>query len=195
MIQKAIVTCCLILGIASTSISGDLTGNFSLDPSTGYLRSSEQSFQLYGIQVVDRRRQCLANGLHWNCGEAAQQALLSYLDDESLVCTLFSVTTNHDTQLPEAECFLGAHSMNARMVAEGWALTAIDILVPYRDESLVAQESGAGIFRGGFVPPDQWRPLPRTGLEECGVCTVRHQNMVRTREKRKSLLEGTDKNN
>ena len=195
MIEKAIVTCCLMIGIANTSVSGDLTGNFELNPSTGYLRSTEQSFQLYGIQVVEHRRQCMANGLLWNCGEAAQQALLSYLDDESLVCTLFADTNNRDIQFPEAECFLENISMNARMVSEGWALTAIDILVPYRNESRVAQENEAGIFRGGFVPPDQWRPLPRTGLEACGVCTARHQSIARTREKRKSLLEGTGENN
>ena len=195
MIRKAVTACSFFLSIASSPVSGDLTGEFSLDTSTGYLHSAGHSFQLYGIRVIDRHRQCTANSIPWNCGEAAQLALLSYLDDESLVCILLSPANSRDTEFPEAECFLGARSINAQMVTEGWALTAIDILVPYRDESLVAQENEAGIFRGSFVPPDEWRPPPRTGLGECGVCAARHQSIAGTREKRKALLQKTGGNN
>ena len=195
MIQKVIVTCCLMLGIANISVSGDLAGNFEFDASTGYLRSAEQLFQLYGIRVIDRHRQCIANDIPWNCGKAAHQVLLNYLDNGSVVCVLFSNTNNRDAELPKVECFLEARSINAQLVAEGWALTAVGILVPYNDESRVAQQSEAGVFLGGFMPPEEWRPLPPTGLQECGVCTARHQSIVRTREKRKARLQGTGGSN
>ena len=195
MIKKSVIACFLMLGIASSSTSGGLTGAFELDASTGYLRSAEQSFQLYGIWVIDRHRQCIANDIPWNCGEAAQQALLHYLDNRSVVCILFSDTNNRDAEFPKAECFLEARSINAQLVAEGWALTAVGILVPYSDESRVAQQSEAGVFLGGFMPPEEWRPPPPTGLQECGVCTARHQSIVRTREKRKARLQGTGGSN
>lgn len=176
-------------------MSGDLTGEFSLDTSTGYLHSAGQSFQLYGIKVIDRHHQCIANDLAWNCGEAAQQALFNYLDNGAVVCTLFPNTNIQGTEFPQVECFLKARSINAQLVAEGWALTAVGILVPYNDESRVAQQSEAGVFLGGFMPPEEWRPLPPTGLQECGVCTARHQSIVRTREKRKARLQGTGGSN
>ena len=195
MIRKAITVFGLLLGIASLSESAGLIGKIELESDTGHLHSAGQSFQLYGIQVIDGNRQCIANGLNWNCGKTAQQTLLSYLADESLVCFLLSNAYSQNAEFPEVECFLGTQSLNAKLVAEGWALTAIDILVPYRNESLVAQQNGDGVFRDGFVPPDEWRPLPRTGLEECGVCTIRHQSLMQAREKRKARLESESENN
>ena len=195
MIRKAITVFGLLLGIASLSESAGLIGKIELESDTGHLHSAGQSFQLYGIQVIDGNRQCIANGLNWNCGKTAQQALLSYLADESLVCFLLSNAYSQNAEFPEVECFLGTQSLNAKLVAEGWALTAIDILVPYRNESLVAQQNEAGIFRGSFVPPKEWRPLSSIGLQECGVCTVRHQSIARAREKRKALLQETVGNN
>jgi endonuclease YncB( thermonuclease family) len=195
MIRKAVTTFVLLLGLASISESAKLTGKFELDASTGYLRSTGQSFQLYGIQVIDRDRQCIANERIWTCGKAAHQALLNYVENESLVCILLPAGNGPDTGPPAGECFLGTHSVNAQLVADGWALTAADIPAPYRKEALAAQQNVEGIFRGGFVPPDEWRPKFGAQLEDCSVCTARHQSFIRAREKRKEQLEPESKNN
>ena len=195
MIRKAVTTFVLLLGLASISESAKLTGKFELDASTGYLRSTGQSFQLYGIQVIDRDRQCIANERIWTCGKAAHQALLNYVEKESLICVLLPAGYGPDTDPPAAECFLGTYSVNAQILAEGWALTAAGIPAPYREEALAARQNGEGIFRGGFVPPDKWRPKFGAQLEDCSVCTARHQSLIRAHEKRKAELESESENN
>ena len=195
MIRKAVTTFVLLLGLASISGSAELTGKFELDASTGYLYSADQPFRLYGIQVIDHGRQCIANEQMWACGKAAHQALLIYVEKESFVCILLPASNGPDADPPAAECFLGTHSVNAQLVADGWALTAADIPAPYREEALAARQNGEGIFRGGFVPPDKWRPKFRAQLEDCSVCTARHQSLIRAREKRKAQLESESENN
>ena len=195
MIRKAATTFVLFFSLASISESAELTGKFQLDASTGYLYSADQPFRLYGIQVIDHGRQCIANEQMWACGKAAHQALLNYFEKESLVCVLLPAGNGPDADPPAAECFLGTHSVNAQLVADGWALTAADIPAPYREEALAARQNGEGIFRGGFVPPDKWRPKFGAQLEDCNVCTARHQSLIRAHEKRKAELESESENN
>ena len=195
MIRKAITACGLLLSLVSISDSFELAGKVELEANTGYLRSEGQSFQLYGIQVIDRDRQCVANEQIWRCGKSAYQALLNHIDQESLVCVLLPAGDGPDADPPAAECFLGIHSVNAQLVAEGWALTAVGLLSPYREEALAAQLNGNGIFRGGFVPPDEWRPNSEARIEDCSVCTARHQSFIRVRDKRKAQLESDAENN
>ena len=195
IIRKAITVCGLLLGLACLSGSAELIGKLELDASTGYLYSADQPFRLYGIQVIDHGPQCIANEQMWACGKAAHQALLNYVEKESLVCVLLPAGNGPDADPPAAECFLGTHSVNAQLVADGWALTAADIPAPYRKEALAARQNGEGIFRGGFVPPDEWRPKLGAQLEDCSVCTARHQSLIRAREKRKAQLESESENN
>ena len=195
IIRKAITVCGLLLGLACLSGSAELTGKFELDASTGYLYSANRPFHLYGIKVIDHARQCIANEQMWACGKAAHQALLNYVEKESLICVLLPAGYGPDTDPPAAECFLGTYSVNAKLVAEGWALTAAGIPAPYRKEALAAQQNEKGIFRGGFVPPDEWRPNYGAQLEDCSVCTARHQSLIRAREKRKAQLESESENN
>ena len=195
MIRNAVTTFVLLLGLASISGSAELTGKFELDASTGYLYSADQPFRLYGIQVIDHGRQCIANEQMWACGKAAHQALLIYVEKESFVCILLPASNGPDADPPAAECFLGTHSVNAQLVADGWALTAADIPAPYREEALAARQNGEGIFRGGFVPPDKWRPKFGAQLGDCSVCIARHQSLIRAREKRKAQLESESENN
>ena len=195
MIRKAATTFVLFFSLASISESAELTGKFELDASTGYLYSADQPFRLYGIQVIDHGRQCIANGQIWACGKAAHQTLLDYVEKESFVCVLLPAGNGLDADPPAAECFLGTHSVNAQLVADGWALTAAGIPAPYREEALAAQQNGEGIFRGGFVPPDEWGPKFGTHLDDCSVCTARHQSLIRAHEKRKAQLESESENN
>ena len=195
IIRKAVTAFVLLLGFASISGSAELTGKFELDTSTGYLYSENRPFRLYGIQVIDHGHQCIANGQIWACGKAAHQTLLDYAEKESFVCVLLPAGNGLDVDPPAAECFLGTHNVNAQLVADGWALTATDIPAPYREEALAAQQNGEGIFRDGFVPPDEWRPKLETQLDDCSVCTARHQSLIRAREKRKAQLESESENN
>ena len=195
MIRKATTTFVLFFSLASISESAELTGKFELDASTGYLYSADQPFRLYGIQVIDHGRQCITNEQMWACGKAAHQALLNYVESESLVCIILPADYGPDADPAAGECFLGTHSVNAQLVADGWALTAADIPAPYRKEALAARQNGEGIFRGGFVPPDEWRPKFSAQLEDCSVCTARHQSLIRAREKRKAQLESESENN
>ena len=54
-------------------------------------------------------------------------------------------------------CFVGPYDLNARMVLQGWALAYRKYSMDYVDEESAAQKAGAGIWRGEFVPPWEWR--------------------------------------
>ena len=111
------------------------------------------------------------------------------------MCVLLQTPDGSDARHPAAECFLGAQSINAQLVAAGWALTAVDISSPYQKEALSAQKNRKGMFRGGFAPPNGWRPKSAAQLDDCSVCTARHQSLIRAREKRKAQLESESENN
>ena len=194
MARSVIFGFSLLLVSISSSVSQELTGPFEIDVTTK-LRSQQILFQLYGLQVPDRKYECTANGLPWKCGETAQRVLLDYINDKSVECILFPITNPSDTDHRWGECFLRANSLNARMVAEGWALASLDRLAPYQAESNLARTNQVGIFRGGFEPPNEWYSNSRFVLEECGVCAFRHKSFARIREKRASRRQGTNGGN
>ena len=56
-----------------------------------------------------------------------------------------------------AVCYVGGESINERIVREGWALDFRRYSTDYLQAEAEAKRAGAGIWRGEFTPPWEWR--------------------------------------
>jgi endonuclease YncB( thermonuclease family) len=58
-------------------------------------------------------------------------------------------------------CYAGGENINDRLVREGWALDYRKYSTYYLDAEAAAKRAGAGIWRGDFTPPWEWRAARR----------------------------------
>jgi endonuclease YncB( thermonuclease family) len=56
-----------------------------------------------------------------------------------------------------AVCYVGGEDQNERIVREGWALAYRRYSADYVQPEAEAKRAGAGIWRGEFTPPWEWR--------------------------------------
>ena len=56
-----------------------------------------------------------------------------------------------------AVCYVGGESINERIVREGWALDFRRYSTDYLQAEAEAKRAGAGIWRGEFTAPWEWR--------------------------------------
>jgi endonuclease YncB( thermonuclease family) len=56
-----------------------------------------------------------------------------------------------------AVCYVGGEDLNERIVREGWALDFRKYSSDYLQAESAAKRVGAGIWRGQFTPPWEWR--------------------------------------
>jgi Staphylococcal nuclease homologue len=56
-----------------------------------------------------------------------------------------------------AVCYVGGESINERIVREGWALDYRKYSTDYLQAEAQAKRAGAGIWRGEFTAPWEWR--------------------------------------
>ena len=72
-----------------------------------------------------------------------------------------------------AECWIGERNLNRWLVESGWALTVSDTESVYHADERLAQRNNLGLWRGGFIPPDTWRPAGLGENAACGVCSAK----------------------
>jgi endonuclease YncB( thermonuclease family) len=60
-----------------------------------------------------------------------------------------------------AVCYVGGEDLNERIVREGWALDFRRYSTDYLRAESEAKRAGAGIWRGQFTPPWEWRAARR----------------------------------
>ena len=182
MKQKQTLIISVFLVFSNVCLAGEL--QFFIN--SRYLAMGNVPVELYGISIIRYESECTYNEKSWGCGKAAHEALSEMLKHDSQpVCIDVYKKPAVDKRLLQVECFLGANNLNAKLVMEGWALTATTPGAPYRHEELVAKNNMNGVFRGGFIPPNTWRPNADISSKECGVCTARHRSFRRAKEKPK----------
>lgn len=112
------------------------------------------TIRLEGIDAPERAQTCEASGVHWRCGEMAGAWLREFLADREVAC----VEKGHDRYgRVLATCFVGGENLNARIVAEGWAVNFDRYTHDYKDSEELAKRRGAGLWRGTFELPWEWR--------------------------------------
>ncbi|MEO0327754.1 MAG: thermonuclease family protein [Pseudomonadota bacterium] len=109
--------------------------------------------RLEGIDAPELSQSCTTaknSEKTYLCGREARAFLRDLIRGQDVVCTS-SEQDKFDRQL--STCFIGKTNLNAKMVAEGWAVA----FGRYQTEENAARGAARGIWTGGFTMPQQWR--------------------------------------
>ena len=173
-------------------IVGQASGSAQALTDETLIRVQGQQVSLHGLRMIAADQRCLDGNKFWQCGVKALQALARRLDEPGLQCkVLISLSSSGGTR-DTAECWINSDNLNVWLVAQGWALTDGTEQAAFRTAEQSARSKQIGLWRGGFIPPESWRPAPADSTADCSVCTARHQSIIRTRNKRPELDQATD---
>lgn len=117
-----------------------------------------QRVRLAGIDAPELNQTCTAYGREWPCGRASADWLRELLDGRTVECWRHA-RDRYGRLL--AVCWVGGENLNERIVREGWALDYQRYSSDYLGAEATARRSGAGIWRGDFTPPWEWRRAQR----------------------------------
>ena len=150
-----------------TILTGDVTKGRDGAPITGVPRIVDGDslviggvkIRLHGIDAPERNQTCGFEPNQWDCGRQSTRALSEMIDRAPVTC--------HERDVDRygrivAVCSVGGVLLNARMVAEGWAVAYRQYSMDYVGEEDQAREGGRGIWSGEFVRPEDWRRGQRT---------------------------------
>ena len=157
-----------IVGLANAGQFRILNGNA--------IEVDGEKLVLYGVAVPVSTAKCLANDEKWTCGAAATLRLHKLLNTSDVKCKPVEV---HDSAT-FVICRNAEFDIAQRLVLEGWALTMPET-GQYLMEESSAKNLMAGVWRGGFNPPDEWRVYPDLEFDPfsdllCSTCSDRKQH-------------------
>ena len=176
----------LFLFIAVQSAAVELSGNAETIPESGVIELQGKELSLNGVQIISQNTTCKDSKGQWNCGKSAWEALKIKLDSGPVHCTLISDLQNTERNPEQANCLLKKENLSIWLVSRGWALTNKEPDEFLSSQENLASENNAGIWRGGFIPPDLWRTSFKKGTKHCNVCSVRRESFMRKAQKQKS---------
>jgi endonuclease YncB( thermonuclease family) len=140
-----------LLSVSAVSAQPDVVGTARVVDGDTIVIAGEH-VRLNGIDAPETEQTCTAYGQQWSCGRMAAQWLTEYLRGRQVECLGYA----RDRWLL-AVCYAGGESINDRLVREGWALDYRKYSSDYLAAEAEAKRQGAGVWRGEFVPPWQWR--------------------------------------
>jgi len=110
------------------------------------LRLRESVIRLHGVVAPMRGQECRgADGTRFDCGAAASEALAALVRGHAVACLLDG---RDDGGFPQGHCEAGGVSLNAAVVAAGWARA--DANAPdLATRETAARAQHLGIWRGG----------------------------------------------
>ena len=176
----------LFLFIAVQSAAAELSGNAVTIPESGVIELQGKELSLNGVQIISQNATCKDSNGQWSCGKSAWEALKIKLDSGPVHCTLISDLQNTERNPEQANCLLKKENLSIWLVSRGWALTNKEPDEFLSSQENLASENNAGIWRGGFIPPDLWRTSFKKGTKHCNVCSVRRESFMRKAQKQKS---------
>ena len=119
----------------------------------------KQRIRLYGIDAPEGKQTCTLDGKLWNCGQEAAWALAYELAEHWVSCQQRDIDRYKRIV---AVCYIGGNiNVNERMVRQGWALAYRQYSNDYVSAEAEAQRERAGIWRGKFEKPWDWRRAVR----------------------------------
>ena len=110
--------------------------------------------RLHGIDAPESKQTCRRDGEPWQCGEAATKALEDAIDGREVTCKGDKLD-RYKRLL--AICFVGNNNLNVMMTRNGWALAYRKYSSDFVDAEVAAEKDGAGLWRGEFEKPWDWR--------------------------------------
>jgi endonuclease YncB( thermonuclease family) len=120
---------------------------------------ADERIRLIGIDAPEDRQVCLDGAREWQCGDGAADALEALTEGAEIRCEVYG---RDRYQRALAVCYAGDIDLNGAMVRRGAALAWYPegAVVPgpsYAAEQTEAESAGAGMWRGEFTPPWEWR--------------------------------------
>jgi endonuclease YncB( thermonuclease family) len=140
--------------LAGPALAEEITGKgHAIDGDSLMVDGAE--IRLYGIDAPELAQTCTTRkGKLQHCGDLARQMLDTLTKNVNVKCQ--PQTTDADGTIA-AICFAGPFDINEQMVAAGWAFPLMDEVAAYERAEKFAHARAEGIWRGTFIPPDQWR--------------------------------------
>ncbi len=115
------------------------------------LEIAGRRLRLHGIDAPELDQTCRDEaGRPYPCGRVARDRLRNLVGGGEITCAVNG--TDRFERLLVA-CRSGEVDINARMVADGWAIS----YGAYSDEEAEARRAGRGIWQGEFERPRDWR--------------------------------------
>jgi endonuclease YncB( thermonuclease family) len=145
------------VGIAGALVAvpshADITGKpLIIDGDT--IEIAGERIRLHGIDAPESEQKCTAGGEEWACGKESTFALARIIETHWVTCK--GDKRDRYGRLI-AVCYAGGKDINAAMVRGGWALAYRRYSMDYVDEEAVARDARAGVWRGEFMLPWEWR--------------------------------------
>lgn len=138
--------------------AADITGKPKvIDGNT--IEIAGRHIRLFGVRAPERGATCAQGAVSWPCGVNAEFALARMIGSNWVAC----VERGGETAGVVAECHAAGRAgpdIGAWMVEQGWARAGTGAPEVYVRLEARARAAGKGIWRGGFVPPEDW-PRPR----------------------------------
>lgn len=153
---RSLVRSFLVLFVAAAALAAishflptDLEGHAAVADGDTITVDGER-VRLSGLDAPEFGQTCAGSAGQVACGRAARRHLADLIDGEPVACKT-SGRDRYDRLL--AECFAGGDSLNARMVADGWAVSD----GAYPAEEAAARTSRKGLWATKFDDPRDWR--------------------------------------
>src|SRR5512134_3419079 len=143
----------LLAVLAARPSFADVTGPATVVDGDTIVVAGER-VRLQGIDAPELHQSCTAYGQQWACGRTSAEWLREYLNGRQVEC-VGHARDRYSRLL--AVCYVGGESINERIVREGWALDFRRYSSDYLPAEAEAKRVGAGLWRGEFTPPWEWR--------------------------------------
>ena len=166
--------------------AAELSGYAETIPESGFIELQGKELLLNGVQIIPNNATCEDSNGFWSCGESAWEKLKIKLNSGPVHCTLILDLQNPEGNPEKAKCLLKKENLSSWLVSRGWALTNEEPDEFLSSQENLANKNNAGIWRGGFTPPDLWRTSYKKATKNCNICSLRRQSFLRKTPKLKS---------
>jgi endonuclease YncB( thermonuclease family) len=175
LVMRALIAAALI-AVAAPAVAAE-----AIVTDGGTLILDGALYRLDGIDAPQTDQTCLdAKGAAWTCGIAARDALREHVGKRAVRCTDRGRDSNAGSRRI-GECFAGDEmlSLNQWMVRQGWALDFGQAAKSrrYGVDRSSAIASGAGLWKGCFVAPDDLRRITISTARLLGAACPKTNNM------------------
>jgi endonuclease YncB( thermonuclease family) len=153
MFRHIAVAAFLLATLAARPSFADVAGPATVVDGDTIIVAGER-VRLQGIDAPELHQDCTAYGQEWACGRTAAEWLKDHLNGRTIEC--FGHARDRYGRLL-AVCYVGGEGLNEWIVREGWALDFRRYSTNYVQAESEAKRAGAGIWRGEFTPPWEWR--------------------------------------
>jgi endonuclease YncB( thermonuclease family) len=153
MLMFRIVVAAFLLAALARPSFAHVTGTATVIDGDTIVVAGER-VRLQGIDAPELHQTCTAYGQEWACGPTSAEWLKERLHGRQVEC-IGHARDRFGRLL--AVCYAGGESINDRIVREGWALAFRRYSADYVQAESAAKRAGAGIWRGEFTPPWEWR--------------------------------------